>query len=63
MTEKKLRIKLTLRGAGYCVMDPLEAIGIAADEVGGLDSGAAITFEGVEMTDEEFDALPEFEGW
>lgn len=35
----------------------------AADEFDGADIGEKITLELIEMTDEEYTALPDFEGW
>lgn len=39
------------------------AVFSAADEFDGAEIGEKITLEYCEMTQEELDALPEFEGW
>ncbi len=46
---------------GFCIY-PLRAFD-AADEFDGAEAGEQIILEYVEMTQLEFDALPEFTGW
>ncbi len=41
----------------------LNATGILQDEFDGAEVGERIEVEYCELTQEEFDALPEFEGW
>jgi hypothetical protein len=62
VSEKKLYPKITrpdYGGTSYIAPD-LDA---AKDEMEFSEPGDVFHIEMVEMTDEEYDALPEFDGW
>jgi hypothetical protein len=63
MSEKKIHYKLTkphLFHDDYCVFQNLDSI---SDEIDGGEVGDKFLVEIVEMTEEEFINLGEFEGW
>lgn len=65
MTGKIPCIKVTrpaLDGGRQCCIFTIRQFS-AADEFDGADIGEMLNLEYIEMTQEEFDALPEFEGW
>jgi hypothetical protein len=59
--ERFYRARLNGEGIGYIV--PHGDIGIIVGEVGELDEGDTLTVDVVRMTQEEHDALPEFDGF
>lgn len=46
-----------------CVTDMHDVAGILIEELRALEVGDSFTVEAIEMTQEEFDGLVEFEGW
>ena len=57
-------IKVTRNDMPGSYVQKIEEIGNALDgELDGATPGTAITFTLVEMTDEEYENTPEFEGW
>ena len=58
---KKRYVRITLDGGG-CYAQPEEALNVLIDEIKDSEVGAKWTVELVEMTQEEYDRLPEFEG-
>ena len=62
MSEKKKYGQIYLDGVpGYCL--PLHMFGALTDELECCDIGEGFEVKVCEMTDEEFDNAPEFEGW
>lgn len=58
MTEKREYIKLNVDGQ-WCVMTPLDACA----ELQACDNPSEYTIESVWLTKEEFEAMPEFDGF
>lgn len=59
-----LYIKLMHEGLAFCKIIPIvEVSGFIEAELADAEPGDAIHLEVVEMTAEDFEALPEFEGW
>lgn len=54
-------VKIQLHGHG-CYVQPEEKLNVLLDEIKESEPGATWTLELVEMTPEEYDRLPEFEG-
>lgn len=60
--QRYIRIKRPDLGGSYTV--PLDDnLGVLRDEFDGSEPGDSVVLELVEMAQEEYDALPEFEGW
>ena len=58
--------KITLSELGNdsgCVVSPDLLAAAIEGELENLETGESITLTVVEMSQEEFDALPEFQGW
>lgn len=55
MSTKKTYIKVTYQGGDWCVCEPQEVADMTAGAVG-------FKAEEVQMTEAEFNALPEFQG-
>jgi len=57
-------IKITRSDTGGSYTVPIDGFINAVDgELDGIEAGESITLTAVEMTKEEHDKLPEFEGW
>ena len=63
MSDDKKRYFRVSRNGDHCTM-PLEmALEELRESFKGDEPGDGVTFQVVEMTDTEFNALPEFQGW
>lgn len=54
-------VRITLTHGG-CYVQPEDAMEVLFDEIRDSDIGAQWTLDLIEMTQEEYDRLPEFEG-
>jgi hypothetical protein len=54
-------VRVTLVGHG-CYVQPASAMNVLLDEIGEAEPGAKWTLELIELTQEEYDRLPEFTG-
>ena len=61
VAEKKLYLRVSLDGGGIYVQ-PLTALDVLTDEIQNSEVGAEWSLKLVEMTQAEYEALPEFEG-
>ena len=60
---KMLKLSSPVMSTGiFCVIPPKAAGGVIETEVDSLEAGVIITIEVIEMSEEEYEALPEFEG-
>lgn len=58
---KKRFVRITLTHHG-CYVQPEDQLQVLLDEISEADIGAQWTLELIEMTQEEYDRLPEFAG-
>lgn len=61
--SKYLRVWADPDGKGPSFCNPIEQFGLLADTCDGADSGDKLLIEYVEMSQQEYDALPEFTGF
>lgn len=63
MEMKKKYVKISLDDLGHYIQ-PLETVHMAIEgELDGAEVGEVWTLEIIEMTEEDYELLPEFEGW